>query len=80
MHAPDGRSPIEEGKLKLRIQSIKISLNKQKQRQFFVKFRYENKDHTTSPTKVVAGDEHTWSVFSPFPSLLPPFNFNQGQS
>lgn len=81
-HAPDGRAPIEAlpGKLKLQARSVKLSLKGQEQRQFFVKFKYGNKDHTTSLTKAVAGDEHTWFVFSPFPLLLPSLNFNQGQS
>jgi len=60
-----GRSGKEElpGKLRLQIQSIKISLNKSKQYQLFVKLKYGNKNHTTSPTPKTAdgSDEHTWN-------------------
>jgi len=57
-------------KLKLRVQGIKISLNEPRHSQFSVRFKYGNKDHTTSPTTgVVGGNEHVWSVPYPF---LPP--------
>lgn len=67
VHTPDGRSPMEElpGRLKLQVQSIKLSLDKPKQQQFSVRFKYGNKDHTTSPTKAVTSDEHIWFVFRP---------------
>jgi len=54
-------------KLKLRVQSIKVSFGKPHQRQFSVKFTYGNKNHTTLPTTAVSGDEHTWFVFRPSP-------------
>ena len=64
------------GILKLQIQSIQISLNKPKQRKFSVKFKYGNKDHTTSQsTKAADGDEHTWFVFRRFLPSLPPLSF-----
>lgn len=72
VHTPEGGAGAEElpGKLKLQVQSIQISLNKPKQRKFSVKFKYGNKDHTTSlSTKAAAGDEHTWFVF--YPLYLP---------
>lgn len=82
--APEGRPGMEElpGKLRLQVQSIKISLNKSKQQQLCVKFKYGNKNHTTAPTtKAVDGsDEHTWFVFS---LVLPSFlslSFAQEQS
>ena len=67
VHTLEGRSPIEElpGKLKLQVQSIKISLDKPKQQHFSIRFKYGNKDHTTLPTKVVTSDEHTWFVSRP---------------
>jgi len=65
MLVADGRSGMEElpGKLRLQVQSIKISLNRSKQQQLCVKFRYGNKNYTTAPTAKAAGasDEHIWS-------------------
>jgi len=68
---PNLRSPIEElpGTLKLQVQAIRISLNKPRKQQFSVEFKYGNKDHTTSFTEAVAGDQHTWFVFRLFPPL-----------
>jgi len=67
VHAPEGRSAIEElpGKLKLQVQGIKISLNKPNQQRFYIRFRYGEKDHTTSPTNAVTDDEHIWFVCRP---------------
>lgn len=71
--ASAGRSGMEElpGKLRLQVQSIKISLGKSKQHQLCVKFKYGNKNHTTSPTtKATHGsDEHTWFAPSPYISV-----------
>ena len=61
MHAPDGRPETGElpEKLKLQVQSIRISHNKSKQ--FSVKFKYGNKYHTTLlTTKAESGGEHAW--------------------
>lgn len=63
----DGRSGMEElpGKLRLQVQSIKISLNKLKQQHLCVKFKYGNKNHTTAPTTKALGasEEHIWFAF-----------------
>ena len=65
----DGRLGMDElpGKLRLQVQSIKISLNRSRQQQLCVKFRYGNKNYTTAPTTKAAGasDEHIWSAFVP---------------
>jgi len=70
-----GRLRMEElpGKLRLEVQSIRISLNKPKQHQLCVKIKYGSRDYTTAPTmKAVGGsDEYIWFVFSLFPSPLP---------
>ena len=51
------------GRLKLQVQVIKFSFDKSKKRQFYVKLRYGNRNHTTSPTNPVGGSgEHTWFV------------------
>ena len=73
MHTPEGRLSIEglPGKLKLQVQGIKISLNKPKQQQLSIKFKYGDKEYTTSLTKAAAGDEYIWFVFSP---PLPPLS------
>lgn len=72
---------VEElpGRLKLQVQSIKITLNKSKSQHFFVKFKYGNKDHTTSPTtKAGSGpDEYTWSAFRTF--ILSPLSLSLTQ-
>jgi len=67
VHAPEGRSAIEElpGKLKLQLQGVRISLNKPGRQRFSIRFRYGEKEHTTSPTDGVASGEHTWSVCHP---------------
>ena len=82
MPAARGPSAIEElpGKLKLQVQGVRISLNKSKQQRFYIRFRYGDKDHTTSPTNAVTGDEHIWFVFR---QPLPPstsLSLNQGRS
>ena len=65
--ATDGRLGMEElpGKLRLRVQSIKISLKKSRQLQLCVKFKYGNKSYTTAPTAKAEGtsDEHIWFVY-----------------
>ena len=80
----DGRSGVEglPGKLRLQIQSIKISLNKSKQQQLCIRFKYGNRNHTTAPTtKVVDGsDEHVWFAPSPFLSSFPFLSLAQEQS
>ena len=61
------RKAVEElpGKLKLWVQSVKISLNKPKKQRVYVKLNYGNKVHTTPLTsKVVVGDIYTWFVFT----------------
>ena len=69
-----GRLEMEElpGKLRLQVQSIRISLNKPKQHQLCVKIKYGSRDYTTAPTmKAVGGsDEYVWFAFSTFPSPL----------
>jgi len=61
----EGRPGMEElpGKLRLQVQSIKISFSKSKQYQLCVRLKYGNKNHTTSPTTkaVDSSDEHTWN-------------------
>jgi len=67
------RPVIEElpEKLKLQVQSLKISLIGTKKQRFSVKFKYGDKDHTTSlTTGAVAGDEYTWFALHPSPSSL----------
>jgi len=68
----NGRLEMEElpGKLRLQVQSIRISLNKSKQHQLCVKIKYGNRDYTTAPTMKAAGgsDEYVWFAFSLFPS------------
>jgi len=67
----DGQSTTDlPGKVKLKVQSIKVSFEKSKQHQFSVKLKYGNKDHTTSPTKPLdSSGEHTWFALCLF--LLP---------
>jgi hypothetical protein len=79
---PEGQSTTElPGKVKLQVQSIKVSLDKGKQQHFFVKLKYGNKGHTTSTTKSVdASGEHTWFALRPFLSPLPLLNFIQERS
>ena len=77
---PEGRLAVGElpGKLKLRAQSIKISLNKTEQQHFSVEFEYGEEHHMTAPTtEVAAGDEHTWSEFRPFMPSLPLLSLEQ---
>jgi len=82
--APDGRLGMEElpGKLRLQVQSIKIALNKSKQQQLCVRFKYGNRYYTTAPTtKTVDGsDEHVWFAFSLFLSSFPFLILAQEQS
>jgi len=74
---------IEElpGKLKLQVQSIKISLKELKP-QFLVKFKYGSSGNTTSlATKAVGGpDEYTWFTSRPFLPPLPLLSLTQEQS
>jgi len=83
-HTTEGRTGLAElpGKLRLQAQSIKISLNKSRQYQLCVKFKYGNKNHMTSPTtKAVDGsDEHTWFAFTPVLPLFPLFSLTQERS
>ena len=61
---PPGKFPW---RLKLYVQSIKISLNRPKQGRVYVKFRYRLNNHTTSLTAgVLAGDLYTWFTFHHF--------------
>jgi len=84
MSATEGRSGVEElpGKLRLQVQSIKISLGKSRQQQLSVRFKYGNKNHTTSPTTKAAGgsDEHTWLALRPILPSLPSLNLMQERS
>ena len=60
-------------KLRLQVQSIRISLNKPKRHQVRVKIKYGYMDYTTAPTTVKVADrsdEYIWFVFSLFPSSL----------
>jgi len=59
------------GVLKLQVQRIMFWFPKAKQ-QFFVKFKYGNKDHTTSlTTGATAGGQYTWFVLRlSIPQLL----------
>ena len=75
MPGPEGRTGRDElpGKLRLHVQSIRIPLDKLRQKQLCVRFKYGDKNYTTAPTMKVAdgSNEHTWSVFSWFlPFLL----------
>ena len=82
--ALNGWSEMEElpGKLKLQVQSIKISLNKSKQQQLCVKFKYGSRNYTTAPTtKAVNGsDEHIWFALSLSLSSFPLLSLIQEQS
>ena len=66
--APKGQRATDlPGKLRVQVKSIKISLDGSKQQQFSVKFKYGNKDYTTSPAKCADGSsEHTWFALRPF--------------
>jgi len=69
------------GKLKLQVQSIRISLDNSKQLKFHVKFKYGNKQHTTpSTTRVMDGDEYTWFAISPPLPSLPSLSLTQERS
>ena len=58
------------GRVKLMFKSIKVSFNRSKQRPFYVKLKYGNKEYTSSPTKISdTSGEYTW--FAPCPFLLP---------
>jgi len=58
-------------KLKLRVQSIKISLDEPRKHRVYVKLKYGNNVRTTSPAmEVVAGEEYTWFGSRPFLSSL----------
>jgi len=78
---PEGRLGREvlPGKLRLQVQSIKVPLNKSKQQQLCVRFKYGNKNHTTAPTtKAVEGsNEHTWFAFGQFLPSLPSLSLAQ---
>jgi len=84
MSATEGRPGAEElpGKLRLQVQSIKIPLGKSRQQQLSIRFKYGNKNHTTSPTTKATGgsDEHTWFVLRPFIPSLPPLSLTQERS
>ena len=69
----DGQSATElPGKVKLQVKSIKVSFDKSKQQQFYVKLKYRNRDHTTSLTKPLdTSGEHTWFALCSFLLLLP---------
>ena len=55
------------GKVNLQIQSIRVGFEKSRQKQFCVKLKYGNKDHTTPVAKFVeATGEHGWFAFRPF--------------
>ena len=70
---PEGLSVTElPERVKLQVRSIKVSFDKSKQQQFFVKLTYGNKDYTTSPTKAMdALRKHMWFVIRPFLLSLP---------
>jgi len=69
------------GKLKVQVKSIKFFLDRSKQQQFSVKFKYGNKDYTTPPTKCVDGsNEYTWFALHSFILTPPPLNVAQEQS
>lgn len=74
-HIPWRRTTSGElpGALKLHVQSIKFSEYWQNPQQFYVKFKYGNRDHETSPTNLTNDlNEQTWFVLHPFqPSPLP---------
>jgi len=77
------RNAVEElpGKLKLQIQSIKLSLARLKGRQFSVRFQYGDKVHTTSlTTGITAGGEYTWYAPGSPPPLLLPLSLGQDPS
>jgi len=63
-----GRLGLRVRRLKLRVRSIKILLDKSKPQYLFVKFKYGTKDHTTSPTTKAGGGpgEYTWLRFAHF--------------
>ena len=79
---PKGRRATDLPKeLWVQVKSIKISLDGSQQQQFSVKFKYGEKDYTTSPVKCVDGSsEHTWFVLCPFLLALLSLNVTQEQS
>ena len=51
-------------KLELQLRGIRFSQDQPKGRQFYVKLKYGNQSHTTSPTDHIGhSDGHTWFVF-----------------
>ena len=69
------------GKLKLHVQSVKIPLDKSKQHEFSVRFKYGNKGHTTALAKPMGGsDEHTWFGLRSLLPSPPSLSFTQEQS
>ena len=64
--ALSGFRSIHPGRLKFKVQTIKVPFTRAKNQQFSVKFKYGNKSHTTAPTtRTAAGDEYTWFVSRP---------------
>ena len=51
-------------KLELQLRGIRFSQDQPKGRRFYVKLKYGNQSHTTSPTDHIGhSDGHTWFVF-----------------
>ena len=77
--SPEGQSTTElPGSVKLMFNSIKVSFDKSKQQPFYVKLKYGNKEHKTSPTKLFdTSGGHTWFGFRPFLPSLQSLSFTQ---
>jgi len=65
-------------RLKLWVQSVKLSLKEPKKQRVYVKFKYGSNVHITPLTsKVVVGDAYTWFAFHSFPSSLSSLSLGQ---
>jgi len=61
--------------------SIKVPFERSKQQPVYVKLKYGNKEHMTSPTKLFdSSNGHTWFVLCPFLLPLPSLSLTQERS
>ena len=65
----------------MQVQSLKISLISTKKQRFYVKFKYGDKEQTTSlTTGAAAGDEYTWFALCSSPTSLLSLSLGQEPS
>ena len=67
------------GKIELLVHSMIVHKESWKRQQFSVKFKYGNRDYTTSLTSEDNWDDHIWFAFRPSPPSLPSLSLAQGQ-